>query len=156
MNMPFYRAIVELEYVMMLEKHIHNHNNGHASRLGVISYCLLNDPYDCLLFLNRSGMWRKAVKYAVKYRVGDDDKYFIGWHSRDFFMISLEKSAKIFLKVPDYVSIVRALQGATRSDKSNIFLCDEKVCRGFIVLEVSVSHYGDRPLCGGAHKHGLL
>lgn len=98
----FYRDRDEWDYVAMLNRLMHDQKGGRNSRLGLLSYCLFDAPYDRLLFLSWSWIWREAVKFGVRYRVGDEDTYFYWIHNRAFFIISPKERAKLYLKVPDW------------------------------------------------------
>lgn len=126
MNIPFYRDRNEREYVTILNNPIHNHNDGGAMRPRVLSYCLLDDRCDCLHFLIWSRIWQEAVRYEVRYRVGDDDTYFIWRHSHKLFKISPEEHAKLYVKVLDCWKKHEPCR-ATGSDEYVVFVCLEKL-----------------------------
>lgn len=52
LDIPLYRDWCELNFVMMLDNRIRNYNDGRTSRPGMLLYCLLDTPYDCLPFMS--------------------------------------------------------------------------------------------------------
>lgn len=102
LDVSFYRDWDERTYDMMLDNLICDRNDDRATRPSTLSYCLLDVSLDRLPFLNSSRIWREAVKYETKYRVGDVDGYYVRWHNREFFIISPEERPKLYVRVSDW------------------------------------------------------
>lgn len=73
---------------MMLDKLDHNHNGGRARRPGNSSYRLFSSTHYFLAFISWPRKWRENLKNEVKYRSGDENTYFIGWHNPNFSIVS--------------------------------------------------------------------
>lgn len=87
---------------MVLDNLIHDHNDGRKIRLGTLPYFLLDAPHDLLPCLSWSRIWREAVKYEAKYRVGNFDGYFVKCHNREILKFSPEEREKLYVRVRDW------------------------------------------------------
>lgn len=101
-DMPFYWDRDGRAYVIMLYNLIHDDKDGRLTGPGTLRYCLLCVLNNRLPFSGRLRIRREAVKCELKYRVGNDARYFFGLHNHWLFMIPPEKSAKLFVRIPDW------------------------------------------------------
>lgn len=100
--MSLYRDRGERTYSIVLDGIVCYHNDNGTTGPGALPYWLQDSPYDCLPFSSWTRVWGVANKFEAKYRAGEVDGYFFGWHNRVILMISPEKRANLYLHVPDW------------------------------------------------------
>lgn len=71
----------ERDYVMMLDNLGCERSDGHGLHPGPLTRCLLYTAYDWLSFIFWSILGRSAVRFEMQYPSGDDNIYFVGWHT---------------------------------------------------------------------------
>lgn len=87
--------------IMMVHRLIREEGDGRTTWPGTLACCQFDFPHDSLLFLSYSGTLQDAVKHGAKYRVRDIGGYFVGWHNREFLMISPEAWSALYVRVPE-------------------------------------------------------
>lgn len=76
-QMPFLRDRDERNYIVALDLLIREHIDGHKRPHAILSHFLLDAPYAGSSFLTWSRIWRNAVKFEVKYRIGFGEAHFL-------------------------------------------------------------------------------